>query len=174
MRRLPRESTGRWACVGSIARTRLKATAPPLPTNRKFLFQTFLAKNVALLSRFPYTQRRRVELPLTISLSAVLIRGHSASILLPAGCEADAAGRFCLYTQRHPPPKSHPNPPSNKKEPRGPGSGVGPRGFKRQRKAVSTSSSQSGRRSTSRGRLPSGGPITPSRCIMSRIRAARP
>jgi len=38
----------------------------------------------------------------------------------------------------------------------------------------SISSSQSGRLSTSRGRLPSGGPMMPSRCIISRIRAARP
>jgi hypothetical protein len=39
---------------------------------------------------------------------------------------------------------------------------------------VSTSRSQSDRFSTSRGLLPSGGPIMPSRCIMSSIRAARP
>lgn len=39
---------------------------------------------------------------------------------------------------------------------------------------LSTSSSQSGRLSTSRGLLPSGGPMMPSCCIMSRIRAARP
>jgi hypothetical protein len=38
----------------------------------------------------------------------------------------------------------------------------------------STSWSQSGRFNTSRGLLPSGGPIIPSRCIISRMRAARP
>ena len=38
----------------------------------------------------------------------------------------------------------------------------------------STSSNQSGRFSTSRGLLPSGGPMMPSCCIMSRMRAARP
>jgi len=37
-----------------------------------------------------------------------------------------------------------------------------------------TASSHSGRLSTSRGLLPSTGPMMPSRCIMSRIRAARP
>ena len=38
----------------------------------------------------------------------------------------------------------------------------------------STSRSQSGRFNTSRGLLPSGGPIIPSRCIISKMRAARP
>lgn len=38
----------------------------------------------------------------------------------------------------------------------------------------SISRSQSGRFNTSRGLLPSGGPMMPSRCIMSRMRAARP
>src|ERR1039458_9821839 len=37
-----------------------------------------------------------------------------------------------------------------------------------------SSVNQSGRLSTSRGLLPSGGPMMPSRCIISRIRAARP
>jgi len=44
----------------------------------------------------------------------------------------------------------------------------------RYRNWSSTSRSQSGRFSTSRGLLPSGGPMMPSRCIMSRMRAARP
>jgi hypothetical protein len=39
---------------------------------------------------------------------------------------------------------------------------------------LSTSSSQSGRLSTSRGRGPSGGPMIPSRSMASRMRAARP
>jgi hypothetical protein len=39
---------------------------------------------------------------------------------------------------------------------------------------ISTSSSQPGRFSTSLGLLPSGGPMMPSRCMQSRIRAARP
>ena len=38
----------------------------------------------------------------------------------------------------------------------------------------SPSSIHSGRLSTSRGLLPSGGPMMPSFCIMSRMRAARP
>ena len=38
----------------------------------------------------------------------------------------------------------------------------------------STSCSQSGRLRTSRGLLPSGGPMMPSRCMQSRMRAARP
>jgi hypothetical protein len=38
----------------------------------------------------------------------------------------------------------------------------------------STSRNQSGRFKTSRGLLPSGGPTIPSRCIISKIRAARP
>ena len=42
------------------------------------------------------------------------------------------------------------------------------------RNCFSTSSNQSGRFSTSRGLLPSGGPMMPSCCIMSRMRAARP
>ena len=39
---------------------------------------------------------------------------------------------------------------------------------------TSTSFSQSGRFKTSRGLLPSGGPMMPSRCIISNMRAARP
>jgi hypothetical protein len=39
---------------------------------------------------------------------------------------------------------------------------------------ISTSSSQPGRFSTSLGLLPSGGPMMPSRCMQSRMRAARP
>ena len=52
--------------------------------------------------------------------------------------------------------------------------GSGRRNLSPYRSVPSTSLNQSGRFSTSRGLLPSGGPMMPSRCIMSRMRAARP